>query len=443
MISYAARRWGSLDILARRLIRNVGLIVSGDFSASLLNLSALALTARTLGPELLGVLVMIEAYAALIDRWVRPETWQVLIKYGSDVLATGDRDAFQRLIKLGIVIDLAGALAAFAVAFLGIRIAAPWLGWDGHVADLAGLYCTMLIVQMTSTSTAVLRLLDRFAVFAYSQIAAGALRLAAAALAWWFEGGLMTFVLIAMAAITLQTALMIWAALKELGRRDHRGLLRSPLRGMTERYPRIWRFLLSANLSLLMRKTVETTDVLLVGAFLGPTASSGLHIAKRLSMLVMKLGRPVQQVLYPDISKLWANGEIDRFRKTVDWTNLLGGGIGLVVLAAIAINPALILRVFAGEAFADIASVLLAQMGAVVIFMFGLALRPALYSMEQDGPLLRAVVLATVAFYITFFALVSWMGTIAASLGYAAFNLVWLVLCLYIFRRHLAARSVA
>ncbi len=443
MISGAIRRWSAFDLLTQRLVRNVGIIVSGDAGAAALNLAALALTARALGPEWLGVLVMIEAYTTLIDRWMRPETWQALIKYGADALVADDGSTFRRLIKLGLLIDLGGAALAVAVAFLGVQIAAGWLNWGETAADLASLYCFILLLQIISTPTAILRLFDRYAVFAYSQMVAAVLRLLLVSFAWWFESGLTVFVLIAMAVAAVRPALMIHAALGELRRREHRGILRMSLRGVTKQHPRIWRFLLSSNLSLLLRKTVETTDVLLVGALLGPAASSALHIVKRLSMLIMKVGRPVQQVIYPDVSKLWANGEVDRFKKAVVWTNLIGGGVGLLILAIIAIDPMLLLRSFAGEAFAGIAPMLLVQMVAVVIFMFGLALRPALYSMERDSALLRSVAIATVAFYITFFSLVPWFEAMAASLGYAAFNLIWLISCVYAFRQSLAAHTTA
>ncbi len=443
MISYAIRRWSAFDLLTKRLVRNVGVIVSGDAGAAALNLAALALTARALGPEWLGILVMIEAYGTLIDRWIRPETWQALIKYGADALAHDDHQAFRRLIKLGFLIDVGGALLAAIVAIAGITVAAGWLAWDEVTASLASLYCFMLILQITSTPTAVLRLFDRFSVFAYSQMAAAVLRLLLTAIAWWLEEGLMAFILIAMAVAAVRPVIMIYAALGELKRRHFLGLSDVRLRGVTQRFPRLWRFLLSTNLSLLLRKTVETTDVLLVGALLGPAASGALHIVKRLSMLIMKLGRPVQQVIYPDVSKLWANGEVERFKKAIIWTNLLGGGVGLSVLAIIAINPAWILSLFAGEDFANLAHLLLAQMAAVVIFMFGLALRPALYSMERDTALLRAVALATGAFYITFFSFVSSLGVLAASLGYAAFNLIWLILSVCAFCRSPVARSNA
>lgn len=443
MIGYAMRRWGALDVLARRLLRNVGVIVGGDAGASAIALVSLALTARALGPELLGVLVMIEAYATLVDRWIRPETWQMLIKYGSDALENDDRQGFKSLIKFSFLIDACGALIAITVAILGVRFAASWLDWSEEIAGFASLYCVVLIMKMTSTPTAILRLFDRYGVFAYSQMAAASARLALVALAWWFGGGLLTFVLIALLVNTVQPAIMIYQAAQELKHRGYLEIMSASVGVAVKQHPRIWRFLLSANLSLLLRKTVENTDVLIVGAFFSPAASGGLHIVKRLADVLLKLGRPVQQVIYPEVSKLWVQGEIQRFRKAVGWTNLIGGGLGLVVLAVVAIDPTFILKLFAGDAFANLANLLLVQMFAVVLFMFGLALRPALYSMEQDFALLKVVTLATVAFYVTFFSLMPSLGVMAASLGHTAFNAVWLLLCLRCFRSRIAEYSTA
>lgn len=440
MINRAISRLTSLDAFAKRMIRNVGLIAGGDAGASALALISLALTARALGPELLGILVMIETYANLIDRWIRPETWQTLIKYGADALTADDRESFKRLIKFGFLVDVGGGLLAMIVAFSGVQLAASWFGWEEETAGLASLYCLTMILRMTSTQTAVLRLFDRYGVFVYSQMAAASIRLALVAVAWWTGGGLMAFVLISMAITVVQPILMLHATIRVLGSKGYEQIIRTPLTGVLEQYPRIWRFMLSTNLSLLLRKTVENTDVLIIGALLGPASSGNLHIVKRLANLILKLGIPIQQVIYPDVSKLWAKGETLRFRSAVNWTNLLGGLTALTALGLISIDPTFILNLFAGEAFADLSALLLVQMLAMVIFMFGIALRSALYSMEQEWTLLKIVAAATVAFYLSFFALIPSLGVMAACVGHCAFNALWLALCWRCFRRNVASR---
>ena len=110
-----ARGWYR-DELLRRLVKNAGYLVSGNMVAAGLGLVALALSARALGPELLGLLALIEAYAALVDRLIRLEPWQALIKYGADVLERNGQDDFRSLLKLGVLIDICGALISAAMA---------------------------------------------------------------------------------------------------------------------------------------------------------------------------------------------------------------------------------------------------------------------------------------------------------------------------------------
>ncbi|MGH6915911.1 MAG: lipopolysaccharide biosynthesis protein, partial [Geminicoccales bacterium] len=82
------RRWVP-DSIIRRLLKNLTYLFSGNLAASVLSLAALALTARALGPAQFGILVLIEAYIRLIDRLVRIEPWQALIKYGAEALEQG------------------------------------------------------------------------------------------------------------------------------------------------------------------------------------------------------------------------------------------------------------------------------------------------------------------------------------------------------------------
>ena len=84
-------------------------MLSGHLTAAALGLIALALTARALGPEQLGLLALIEAYARVVDRFIRVEPWQALIKYGADALE-GDRpEDFRSLLKFGVLVDIGGA----------------------------------------------------------------------------------------------------------------------------------------------------------------------------------------------------------------------------------------------------------------------------------------------------------------------------------------------
>ena len=167
--------------------------------AAALGLIALALTARALGPEQLGLLALIEAYARVVDRLIRLEPWQALIKYGADALE-GDRpEDFRSLLKFGVLVDAGGAACSAVVAVAFVVIAGPWLGWSEQTVQMAAVYSASLLFQLSATPIAVLRLFDRFGVFAWLEVATAAARVALFAVAFLTGAGLWTFLLLVMA----------------------------------------------------------------------------------------------------------------------------------------------------------------------------------------------------------------------------------------------------
>jgi O-antigen/teichoic acid export membrane protein len=441
-----ATAWfGSLwrDDVLRRLIRNVGYLLTGTGGAAILGLGSLAMAARTLGPELLGVIAMIEAYANTVNRLLRPETWQALIKYGAGLLERDENEAFAQLMKFGIVIDVVGALVATAVAIGGLQLFGHWLGFDDQIILLGSLYCLVLLPQLNSTPTAILRLFDRFGVFAWRQILAAGIRFVLVGIAFLLHAGLPTFLAISMVLALAEPILLIGAARAELRARGFERVLASPLRGCLDRFAGIWGFIWSTNLSLILRKSTQELDILIVGSQLGPAAAGLYQVAKRLGEMVMKLGAPIQQAIYPDMARLWVRGEHDRFRRTLFKINLSIGVVAFSVLAVLLFEQEAILHLIVGEAFLAAGPLLLTHMLAMAIFLCGITLRPALFSMGRQNTLLAIVVVATAAFYATLLLALPQLGALGASIAHVVFNLIWLAATTWVVVRGAPAGAAA
>jgi O-antigen/teichoic acid export membrane protein len=86
--------------IARRIGRNVGIVVTGNAAAAGFGLITLALNARALGTAGLGVLALIMTIATLIDRIAAFQTWLPLVKLGADALAAGDRRRVGQIITV-------------------------------------------------------------------------------------------------------------------------------------------------------------------------------------------------------------------------------------------------------------------------------------------------------------------------------------------------------
>ena len=428
---------GWRDEVLRRLLKNVGWLVSGNALSAGLGLITLALTARALGPAGLGVLALVEAYARLVDRLLRLEPWQAVIKYGAEALEHGRDDRFGQLLKFAFLLDLGGALLASLIALGGAFLVGPWFGFDQQTSELAAVYSLTIMLSLGATPTAVLRLFDRFALFAALDVVLAVLRLAAVALAWASGAGLWTFLLIALAAQIGRPLSLLALAWRELFRHGRAGCWRESLTGVTRNFAGLWDFIWWLNLSVLIRKSTRELDTLLVGALLDPAAVGIYHVAKRLGDAALKVGTPIQQAVFPDIARLWTCRQIARLRRTVLHVNLVAASIAALGLAVVALDVDRVLALTVGNSFADAGAPLLAQMLAVTLALGGITLRPALLSMGQQRPLLVAVVAGSVGFYGTMLLALPIVGVVGASLGHVAFNGIWLVVCLAVFQHRL------
>ena len=435
-------RWYRDDLI-QRLIRNAGYLLSGNLAAAGLGLIALALMARALGPEQLGLLALIEAYVRVVDRLIRLEPWQALIKYGADALEGERPEDFRSLLKFGVLVDAGGALCSAAVAIGFVVLAGPWLGWSEQTVQMAAVYGASLLFQLAASPIAVLRLFDRFGMFAGLEVAVAAARVALFGIAFLAGAGLWTFLLLVIALAVAHNIALALIAWRELRRQGHAGFLRAGLAGIAMRFPKIWNFIWSLKASVLVRRSTGDLDTLLIGAFLDPGAVGLYHVAKRFGDATLKVGVPIQQVLFPDVARLWARREIRRLRRTVVQIDLITGGLAAGVLAGVALNVDLVLALTVGTQYVDAGILVVLQLIATTTALFGTALRPALLSMGLQVLLLKIVIVATLGFYLTLLTLLPMIGVIGASIAHIVLNTLWLVAACAAFARTIRHESRA
>jgi O-antigen/teichoic acid export membrane protein len=422
------------DGIARRLVRNLAHLTGGKAVSVMLGMATLALTAKMLGPALLGIVAMIESYGRLIDQLIRLETWQAVIRYGAGALEADDRAKLARLIKLGITIDLFGAVLVAATALVGAPFAARLLHWDAMTLTMAQIYSAALLFGVSSTPVGILRLFDRFAQAAWVEPAIAAVRFAAIAVIWLVDGSVWAVVLLGVALIIVERLMMSWLAWRALRQERVTGILRAPLRGTLAMFPGVAGFVLAANGTVLIRKSTQEADVLIVGAIAGATGAGLYQLARKVALAAAKGGQMIQQVAFPELARLWAAGQRDRFVHLIGRIELITLGLALLLPGVVALAGPRLIPLVAGDGFEDSYVPLLVQSFAVVIFLAGSALRAALMAAGGQGRLLATSALAAIAFYATIFPAVHMLGVVGAAIAHIVFNAISLPLTLLAFR---------
>ncbi|WP_239025349.1 lipopolysaccharide biosynthesis protein [Rhodoligotrophos defluvii] len=435
----ARRFWREEAALRRRLV-NTGHLLTGNVFGSAIGLVAFVLTARALGPTDYGILALTLAYVRAVERLIAFQSWQPLIKYGAEVRGREHLNDYRALLKFGLLVDIGAAATAYLTAIGLALLFGPLVGISAQNVDQVLIYATVLLFQISGFPTAVMRLAGRFKLTAYGALISSVLRLGFCAVGLITGQGLRYFVIVWTVTQIIGALTLLGLAFWEIRRQGVRRLLWAPLTGVTRRFKGLLSFTVGSNVELTLRSSANEFDTLLVGMLAGPAAAGLYHIAKRLGRLVLQLGVQVQAVLYPDVARLWADNAVNEFRRAVLQIEVMLAGIGVALVIATALVAQPVLAWTAGPSFADAASLAVVQMLAVTMTLSGSAVRTALLAMGRQPSVLRVVSIATVAFHLTAFSTIPFIGAMGGNIAHVVMALVWLVGLSMIYRTALPSQ---
>lgn len=408
-------------------LANIAHLLTGNVLGSLLGLVAFALSARALGLEAYGQLALVLTFTRVVERIVSFQSWQPIIRYGASLTKPEQRDDLRAILKFGLLLDIGSALCAWMVALTLVFGAAWLLGWSEETVQLLMLYSTVLLFQISGMSTAVLRMAGKFRLIAYGQLVTTLVRVALCWIGFMLGAGLIYFALVWGVTQVLASLTRFLLAFRTLRQQGVRGVLRTQMKGVTARFPGLWNFAWSSNLSLTLRMSTQEVDTLLVGALADPSAAGLYHIAKRFGRFGQQVGVQAQAVLYPDVVRIWANGRIDELKRVVLHTELvlLAFGIVAILVLFVMIDP--LIHWTAGPEFMGAANLAIVQMVAVALVISGSAARAALLGMGRQREVLRIVIVATIAFHLTAVLLIPAIGPMGGNIAHIVLGAIWVV----------------
>ena len=249
------------DKLVGKIVRNSGVILSGNLASSALGFVSFAIVAHSLGPELLAYFALAQVYALIINDLFNVQTWECLIKFGARDDRSHDLGC---TVKTNVIIDLASALLAFGVAFgFADRIGAH-LGWDDTLIRLARFYSFVIPFTLTTLTVGIPRLYDKFAVIAKIQFAMAIVKLLLIATVKFRGGGVLEFTSVYILVDILINFSLIVVSLRLAKRENLVDWIRTKVRLTREEV----RFLWWTNLRTVVRIPVRQLDLLIMNQVL-------------------------------------------------------------------------------------------------------------------------------------------------------------------------------
>ncbi|MFP6730768.1 MAG: oligosaccharide flippase family protein [Alphaproteobacteria bacterium] len=434
------RKWFADGFLGR-IFRNAGALLGGKAVAGALSLGTLAVTARGLGPELFGTLILIHSYVKLVGGLTKFQSWQAVIHFGATCLEEKRPDDLQRLIKFTTLLDLASAVIGMALAMALVGLVGETLGWDASTVDLVMVYSLLIAVTIKATPIGVLRLFDRFKLIALQTPLGPTVGLIGVSLAYASDGGLVAYLAAWFAAGAVESAALIALGWRELGRQ---GLLRNltvSLRGLVKPHPGLWRFVWAANIFTSLSAAASHLITLLLGWLLGPTAAGLFKIANQFASVLVVPAAILRRTIYPEFAKLTAKGEPRLVRKLMLRAGLISGSAAVVVVLVLMVIAEPLINLIVGPAYGGAADLLVLIAAASAVMLYGFAIEPVFFALGRPGIMLRLSVITAALNLVLIFLLVAEYGLIGAGMAALASTLVSVGLTTFIALKKLRKKA--
>src|SRR5882724_607964 len=171
----------------RSLLKNTSYLAISRVVAAICSLATLAFAGRGLGVLLFGTLILVTSYAKAASALSKFQSWQLVVRYGGNALASGDPEQLKASTGFAFALDALSGVLGMIVGVLAAPLIAPWVGIDRQYLWMAMLYCTLLPTMGAATPSGVLRALDRFDLISWAGTANPIVRAILAGIAFAFH----------------------------------------------------------------------------------------------------------------------------------------------------------------------------------------------------------------------------------------------------------------
>jgi O-antigen/teichoic acid export membrane protein len=350
-----------------RLRRNVGILVIANILTTLLGIVTVALNARALGPTLLGIFALIQAYVAVFGRAFVLDTWQAVSALGGDAVAQDDRRRFAAVSLLALAFDLASGIWAAGIGLLLLATAGSWIGLSEAYQWLAALFTLTVLVHFASGPAGILRALHRFSLAASIEVGEAALKAGAAAILFLADALLPTYVYsyIAIAVAISVTRLSASLLVLNAYARSHIGLA-----GVNSLSVRSFaRFSLGATLNRTVSVLRNQGVLFAVNAFYGAEGAGLFAIAQRITTPIAFVSEPIRQAIYPELATLRAGGMHAFVPALLRRIQLLTTPLALCILIGTVLLGESVVALLAGPEYAAAYPILVAAAAVACVYL--------------------------------------------------------------------------
>ena len=409
-----------------RLFRNAATALLGTSGAQAIGLVTLSILVQSLGVTQYAFFVLGQQYMTVVDALVNFQSWQAIIKFGADAKSKRDDERLFADLKLGIIMDVATAIAGTVLGLLALTFVCDLMGWGAEVKLAAFVFSLEIVFHIEGSSIGILRLFDKFQWTAVNSIALAVFKLLVVGgyCLLPIEHTMLGYVVVYVATDIANHVSLLFLALFFLHRRF--GLRRVLLSSLSRRDHGFVSFCLWSNLGTTVDVPVKYLDVFIISA-VSVEMVAVYKVFKQALQVFSLLTNPISTAIMPQMSELVSVGrQRDAFGVVLKIRNAICAVmVGCLILAAIFGYPLFV--IFFGPEYAANLPLFLILLAVHFYGLMYVALHPYFFSLglAKEDSLLNLV--SNILYLGVAFLLVHFLGVyaiaIATMLQYLATNM--------------------
>jgi len=412
-----ARPADKKESLSRRIGRNFGRLLRGRGVAAVLEVLTVALLARSLTPADFGQVVLIQTYVQMIKGLFNFRLFESVVRYGLPAFEAKRDLPFRRLLGLTLSIDIATSAVSFVVAIVAVPLAVRLFEWDDSLVSAAMIFSITLLASGIGTPKGLLRMFDRFDVLGVQLMISPVLRLLGVIAVSLTTADIKWFIVVLAIGTMVGNIYLIARGWMEFGRRVGGSVFSGPsLKGWRDDFPSLRGFLAVVYAQSNLDNLPKNVSTMLAGTLLSPAAAGMLRIARESTKILSKPGALLQQVLFPNLVRLW-HQRTPNFRFILVRAILVSGLFGLVFVFASVFGGGLILTRALGPDYAAAAPLMSLMLLSATIELVVFMLRTGGYAMGLAARILWLHLISAVLYLTAFVTLTPSLGLIGPGLA--------------------------
>ncbi len=359
-----ARLLPASDRRAARQTLWIGAITAAQIVASIVQV---ALSARILGPEGLGVLAIIIALTSLLYRFVSLPGNEVITTFVTRSVAEGRMEEATGTLRFTYIVSQALSLVSYTL------LAVAALAVSGLLGDTEDYKSSLLVYGVGGVaaatvreSMALLRLADQLRLGFAVAVVSAATRVAFLLAAWLTEGGLIMVVLAYVAGDVITGVGMFIAAASSERKAGLPGFLRS----LSAKVP--GRDVIAFQVGSFWRASVEAVilhiDVILIANIVSLSQVGLYRAAHQIVDATKHPFRSISTGVQAEYSRQWYGGDMAAVRRISRHFTLLSLAIAVAGYGLLAIIHGPIIRIMLGPSFEEAAFPLLFLLPGALAF---------------------------------------------------------------------------